>query len=241
MKAKAKAKKRTVRREATADRGARPLPSVTAQKVERPPSPAPQVSPGLAAPVTKATRKARQRAVLAAFRTTASVSRACKAAGTSRRQHYVWLETDAEYLAAFERAKDEAAQQLEDEAVRRAYKGFDEPVVFQGEFTYPYLVDKKTGDWKRDEEGARIQSAKPLCIRKHSDALLQFLLKAWRPTKYRENWKGEISGPGGGPIGLTEERLGKLTDDQLANLIELTRVLTGDRGAESGATPPAAE
>jgi hypothetical protein len=175
--------------------------------------------------VTEATRAAKQQAVLAAFRTLASVSGACAAAKVARRQHYTWLEEDPEYAAAFERAKDEAAQQLEDEAVRRAYKGFLEPVVFQGQFTYPALVDPETNDWKLDEEGHRIQSTEPLCIRRHSDSLLMFLLKAWRPVKYRENWKGELTVPPA--VALTKERLARLNDEQLATLAELAGVLTG--------------
>lgn len=190
--------------------------------------------------VTVATRAARQRAVLAAFRTTASVTRACKAAEVSRRQHYVWLAEDAEYRQAFEEAKPEAAQMLEDEAVRRAYRGYDEPITFQGSFTYPQKRDQE-GRLLRDEQGAPILESKPLCIRKHSDSLLMFLLRAWRPDKYRENFKGELSGPGGGPITITEQRLRTLSDDDLATLIRLSRVLTGIEGSGSGAPPAAAE
>jgi hypothetical protein len=136
---------------------------------------------------------ARQNAVLAAFRTTASVSRACKAAEVSRRQHYTWLEEDPHYAAQFETAKEEAAQQLEDEAVRRAYQGFLEPLVFQGNLTYPALRDE-AGAIRRDKEGIPLLSDKPVCIRRHSDSLLMFLLKGWRPKKYRDRIEHEVTG-----------------------------------------------
>lgn len=169
---------------------------------------------------------ARQAAVLAAFRTTASVSRACAAAKVARRQHYTWIVEDPDYAAKFEVARDEAAQQLEDEAVRRAHKGYLEPVVFQGNFTYPPKLDEG-GLPVYDSEGRAVADRdKPLCIRRHSDALLMFLLKAWRPVKYRESWKGELSGPAGGPISLTETRLRKLNDEQLTSLAELVRLLS---------------
>ena len=135
---------------------------------------------------------ARQKAVLSAFRTTASVTRACKAAETSRRQHYTWLAEDPDYAALFELAKEEAAQQLEDEAVRRSYQGTLKPVVFQGQFTYPPLMTKAGAVRKR--KGKTLYSKEPLCIREFSDTMLMFLLKGWRPRKYRDRIEHEVTG-----------------------------------------------
>ena len=85
--------------------------------------------------------------------------------------HYRWL-ANASYKKAFAAAQDEAAQLLEDEAVRRATEGVLEPVFYQGE-----------------ECGA---------VRRYSDGLMQFLLRGFRPQKYSS--KAEITGPGGGPL-----------------------------------------
>lgn len=101
----------------------------------------------------------RQAAFLAAFRTTACVSTAAKAAQIGRRRHYHWLKEDADYRLAFERVKEETIGALEDEAVRRAYEGWLEPVFYQG---------RQCGTKRR-----------------YSDKLLMFLLKAWRPERYR--------------------------------------------------------
>jgi hypothetical protein len=60
---------------------------------------------------------------------------------------------------------------LEDEALRRAVEGVEEP-VYQG--------GKQVG-----------------VIRKYSDALLMFLLKAARPEKYRENYSIRHDGQSG--------------------------------------------
>lgn len=128
---------------------------------------------------------------LEAFKVTASVTLAAKACKCERGLHYRWLE-DPAYAAKFEAAKEEAAETLEAEAIRRAHLGVEEPLVYQGEFTY-----------ERDAKGRR-RLKKPLYIRKYSDALLMFLLKGFKPDKYRERGSVEVSGVGGGPIEIVE-------------------------------------
>lgn len=110
-------------------------------------------------------------AFLAAYRLTASVTEAAKAAKIDRTLHYRWLKNEA-YAAAFAEAEREAAETLEDEAVRRATAGVLEPVFYQG---------RKVG-----------------AVRRYSDGLMQFLLRGFKPHKYSA--KAEITGPGGGPI-----------------------------------------
>jgi hypothetical protein len=136
---------------------------------------------------------------LAAFRVTASITLAAKACKCERGLHYRWLESPA-YAAKFEDAKEEAAQTLEDEAVERATRGVFEPTVYQGEFTYPWIekVDKETG------EVTKKRSKTPVGTWKKSDAVLMFLLKGFKPDKYRERGSVEVTGAGGGPIEIVE-------------------------------------
>ena len=131
-------------------------------------------------------------AFLAAYVRTASVTKAARAAKVHKSLHYQWLKDDAEYAAAFAEAQDQAAQILEDEAIRRAHEGYDEPVIYQGEQCYQRedIVDPETGEIT----GSRVNLDKPLVIRKYSDSLLTFLLKGFRPNKYRENIKAEVTG-----------------------------------------------
>ena len=75
--------------------------------------------------------------------------------------------------------------------VRRAFEGTDEPVYYKGE-----------------ECGS---------VRKYSDTLAIFLLKAHAPEKYRENIHAELTGAGGGPIAL-QAAVHVLTDDELARI-----------------------
>jgi hypothetical protein len=119
----------------------------------------------------------KQRAFLAAFRLTASLTKAAEAAKCPRTLHYRWLD-DATYMDAFETAKEEAGQSLEDEAIRRAHEGVLVPVFYKG---------KATG----------VQ-------REFSDAVLMFLLKGFKPDKYRERGSVELTGAGGGPIEIVE-------------------------------------
>jgi hypothetical protein len=142
----------------------------------------------------------KKKAFLASFAQTASVTKAAEAVEINRAMHYRWLRDDPKYAAAFERAKEQAAQGLEDEAVRRAYEGTLVPVFWKG---------------------------KPAGVtRSYSDGLLQFLLKGFRPEKYRERSNLEVSGPAGSPVEIkSNEQLKNLSDDELSALIAITSKL----------------
>ena len=205
--------------------------------VKKPPPQKQQAKQVPAPPVTKAAspkRKPQTRTVdkrgafLAAYRVCASIKRAAGAAGINRHQHYDWLKEDADYHVKFRGAVIEAADALEDEAIERALRGVFEPNVFQGRFVYPqeeYVVKEARGRdpevraW-RDKAGVA-----PLGIWKKSDALLMFLLRGFKPEKYKYFTQIEMGGPGGGPIPLYSEALKRLTDDELANLRTISEKL----------------
>jgi hypothetical protein len=191
----------------------------------------------------------RKPAFLAAFRTCASLTEAARATKLDRSMHYAWLaEPDGKYRAAYEAAKEQAAQSLEDEAVSRATKGVFEPNVFQGRFIYPQeqyeSEPAKPATRGRAAvpaviEWRQIPGAPPLGVWKKSDGLLQFLLRGFLPAKYRQAGALEITGPQGGPIPIAKnEQLAALNDDQLADLIKLARVLAAPPGDGSGGTAP---
>lgn len=81
---------------------------------------------------------------------------------------------DEDFAERWQEALEMAADTLEDEAVRRARDGVEEPVYYQGR-----------------EVGT---------VTKYSDQLLQFLLRGMKPKKYRENQGG--SGEGAGTFGI---------------------------------------
>jgi hypothetical protein len=103
-----------------------------------------------------------------------SVNRAAREANLHRTTLYRRRESDPVFAEAWERAAALGVEALEDEARRRAFEGWEEPVYHKGEVC-----------------GA---------VQKYSDTLLIVLLKAHKPDKYRENSKTEHVGPGGGPL-----------------------------------------
>lgn len=89
-----------------------------------------------------------------------NIGRAASMSNITRQTHYRWLRDDARYAAAYENdVRPQAVSALEDEANRRAM-GYEEPIWFQGQ---------KVGT-----------------ITKYSDRLMELLLKANNPDKYRE-------------------------------------------------------
>lgn len=119
-------------------------------------------------------------AVLAAFKGCASVTKACEIVDICRDTFYRWLREDADFKKAYQAAREQAIEAIEDEATRRAYEGVERP-VYQG--------GKQVG-----------------MIREYSDTQLIFLLKAHRPQKYRDNAKIEHTGDGA-PLVPTQVRV----------------------------------
>lgn len=107
-------------------------------------------------------------AFCAALAETGIVARACKAIDVSRYTAYKWRDADPDFAASWDKALEIGVTALEDEAHRRAFEGTDEPVFHQG---------VTCGS-----------------VRKYSDTLAIFLLKAHSPEKYRENSRVELAG-----------------------------------------------
>ncbi len=139
---------------------------------------------------TEKNKKARQDAFLKEYRLCATITHAAEIALISRRTHYLWIEKDSAYAAAFEEAKVAATDALVKEARRRATQGVKEPVYYKGEVVGT--------------------------IQKYSDTLLIFLLKGALPEVYRE--RHELTGGGGAPL-IPDPGRKVLTDDKLKALI----------------------
>ena len=148
----------------------------------------------------------RKAAFCAALAETGIVARACKAVEISRQTAYEWRDEDENFAKNWDRALQIGITALEDEAHRRAFEGGDEPVFYQGE-----------------EVGS---------VRKYSDTLAIFLLKAHRPERYRENSRMELTGADGGPIQLSDT-------DRAARIAAI--VAQAKKRAEQQASEPEAE
>lgn len=168
----------------------------------------------------RTSRVNRSHIFLKAYAETGSITRASQAAQINRSMHYRRMEQDPAYKAAFQVAHEIAVAVLEDEAIRRAVEGVEEPVVYKGEFTFLPKVDEE-GVLVLDAEGNPIKG-KPLVIRKYSDQLLQFLLRGAKPEKYRERFQHD------GTINHRHKFEGQLED-----LLAVFRMLTTTEEDES--------
>lgn len=113
------------------------------------------------------------------------ISKAAKAAGYSRASVYEWREKDEAFAEAWKSAVEEATDNLELEARRRAHDGVEKLKFYQGELiTVPLRY--ANGRIKEDAEGNAIMV--PYVEHEYSDALLTLLLKAHRPQKFKERF-----------------------------------------------------
>lgn len=121
--------------------------------------------------------KQKKETFIEVLRETCNVSESARTAGIARRTVYEWRDADEAFADSWDEAEQEAADKLEREAWRRAVEGIDKPVTFQGEITATY--------------------------KEYSDRMLELLLKAHRPEKFKDRVSSEISGPNGGPVAVT--------------------------------------
>lgn len=134
---------------------------------------------------------------------TCNVGKACAAIGVSRVTAYNWRNDMPDFEARWDEAMRIGVTSLEDEAHRRAFEGVEDPLTHQGHFTHLYRTKRDAnGDPVLDDQGNEIQEPvldedgnhKVAAVRKYSDTLAIFLLKAHNPDKYRENSKIELAG-----------------------------------------------
>jgi len=142
-----------------------------------------------------------KRAFLAAYATCGVIKRAAKLAGIARETHYDWM-NDAEYASAFAQARKQAADALEDEAIRRAQLGTLEPVYANGQ---------KIGTKRR-----------------YSDSLLALLLKARKP-EYKDRIAQEHSGEVLHTHTVDLTALDESELDSLERIVTKARLTGGDR------------
>ena len=120
----------------------------------------------------------KKKAFLAAYRVAVSVRAASAAVKIPPHTHYDWLRDDPVYRRAWEGVQEQAAQSLEDEAVRRAYEGIKRVLYYKGK-------PIRTG---------RGRNARIAYETQYDSQLLITLLKRFRPELYRDKATTEITG-----------------------------------------------
>lgn len=121
---------------------------------------------------------------LDALSLSANVTQACEVSGVARRSVYDWREEDETFKEKWEEAFQKGLNALEDEAIRRGREGFLEDVYYKGE-----VCGK---------------------VRKFSDTLLMFSLKANRREKFGDSSNVNLTG------GLNFDTLVKAIADKRA-------------------------
>lgn len=122
-------------------------------------------------------------AFLAAIREFPNISHAAEAAGISRSTHYDRYDKDPAYAKTFHEAWRWGMGFVRDVAVHRAVHGYQEPVIFQGQYQY-------TGKGKK---------RRLVTVTKYPERLFMKVLTAEIPEVYNRN-RMEHTGPDGGPI-----------------------------------------
>lgn len=141
---------------------------------------------------TKLTLK-KKKMFLEQLRITANVTLSAAYCGFCRRVAYEHRDSDQEFADQWDEAVNEALDKQEEVLRRRAFDGVTKPIYQQGELAG--------------------------FVTEYSDTLAMFLLKAYRPEKYRERSSLELTGKGGGPIRTKNDLdLSKLSVDELEQL-----------------------
>jgi hypothetical protein len=117
---------------------------------------------------------AKKRAFLAAFAVAWTVGKAAKASGISRHTVWEWTKSDPEFKQAFDDARLDAAESMEQEATRRATEGVRRLKFYKGQLITVL-----------DDSGKVV----PYVEHEFSDTLLIFRLKAELPEKYGDKVK----------------------------------------------------
>nr|WP_219627216.1 hypothetical protein [Stenotrophomonas maltophilia] len=133
---------------------------------------------------------------------TCSPKQAAAAAGISRQTAFYHKANDVEFRTRWEKAVEVALDSLLDDAYRRAAIGYDEPVIHQGRLAT--TADPATGE------------ERPLTVRKHSDRLLEVLLKFRYGEQMADRLRVRVE-----DTGLSADALLAMPADERAQLVAL--------------------
>jgi hypothetical protein len=132
-------------------------------------------------------RAAKQDLLLLALGKCASIKQACEVAGIDRKTFYRWKASSKTFARDVEITSEEANDTVDDEIVRRAIEGIEEPLVSMGNVIYEEeLVYDVYGKPELDAKGRqKTQRGAKIMHKKYSDGLLLALAKS-RMKKYRD-------------------------------------------------------
>lgn len=127
----------------------------------------------MATPLNDKARQRKKALFLENYAITGNITYACRAAAVHRSTFYGWTEHDAEFSAALNVAKEEAADLIEEACRQRAVEGVvkETPIIHNGKVVSTVVETK------------------------YSDTLAMFLLNGLRPEKYKHRSEVTHTGP----------------------------------------------
>ncbi len=152
------------------------------------------------APLTLNQRKEKQQLFLELYRQCANIKASCEAAGIDRTTFYNWKNDDSVFAAQVAEAENDANDTAERALYDRAVLGVEEYVVSNRQVVY--------------------HQGQPLTHRVYSDRLLEVLLKARMPDKYKEKQQIEHK--------IETQDLSKLSNEDLVLAEQLARKASED-------------
>jgi hypothetical protein len=169
-----------------------------------------------------AERVAKKEAFIAELSKRGIVLHACNVASVGRATAYQWYDADPDFAAAWDRALEIATDAMEAEAWRRGVEGVEKPLIVGGRLVSERVFNGQPPG--KDEADGPVAM-----IREYSDSLLQVMLKANRPEKYRDRASLEVTGKNGGPV--KHEHLESIpTEDLIAEAEAILRATARDTG-----------
>jgi hypothetical protein len=144
---------------------------------------------------------------------TCSPKQAAAAAGISRQTAFYHKANDPEFRSRWDRALEVALDALLEEAYRRAALGYDEQVIHGGRLST--VIDPESGE------------ERPLTVRKHSDRLLEVLLKFRYGDQMADRLKVKVDS-----VGLDADALLKMPSEERAQLTALLAKYQANKSEE---------
>lgn len=144
---------------------------------------------------------------------TCSPKQAAAAVGVSRQTAFYHKQNDLEFRTRWEKAVEVALDAVLEETYRRACVGVDEPVIYQGQLSM--TRDAETGE------------ERPLTVRKHSDRLLEVLLKFRYGDQVADRLKVKVDS-----VGLDANALLSMPAEERAQLSALLSKYRAAQGEE---------
>ncbi|MGQ7959907.1 hypothetical protein ACUTAF_19680 [Pseudomonas sp. SP16.1] len=144
---------------------------------------------------------------------TCSPKQAALAAGISRQTAFYHKANDPEFRSRWDKALEVALDALLEEAYRRAALGYEEPVIHGGRLST--VIDPESGE------------ERPLTVRKHSDRLLEVLLKFRYGDQMADRLKVKVDS-----VGLDADALLRMPSEERAQLTALLAKYQANKSEE---------